>query len=225
MDAKVMQAMLAWRPASLAGEAAEEGAAEEGAEESVTIAAGRTADRELLVGPGDTVRWKFCVLGAGDVDFSVVAFLPTSAAGGGGGDDEGSGGGAEGGGTARTAREDARESILVARRRHAAGEGEVSGSCTLPRVEGTDEAASCLVLARWSNAHSWMRSKSLRLELTVELADTAELDVEGASGATAQAAAAAPAPAPAGLGGDAEPAPAGPAQPAMEAPILFAKFV
>lgn len=132
MDAKVMQAMLAWRPASLAGEAAEEGAAEEGAEESVTIAAGRTADRELLVGPGDTVRWKFCVLGAGDVDFSVVAFLPTSAAGGGGGDDEGSGGGAEGGGTARTAREDARESILVARRRHAAGEGEVRGSCTLP---------------------------------------------------------------------------------------------
>ena len=174
IEPKVLQAMLSWRPVHEVGD---EGGAdgdvqgigdcESQGEERATIGAGKALERELLVGPSDTVRWRFSVLSIGDVEFSLVALLPT-------GVEEVLG--TSGDRTMRSTNDEASgETTLVAKRRHISSDGEVSGSFVMPKFDGgnaaetsVDEAPSCLVIARWSNLHSWMRSKGVRLTLTVE---------------------------------------------------------
>ena len=126
--------------------------------EVVSIAAGKTVERELLVPCGSAVRWQFEVTSGGDVEFSVELYdddadtLHSSGDVGGGATDvaEAAGCGAR---------------IVVSPKRFSAADGEVSGRHVLATgaADGT-----CLVVLRWSNVHSWMRPRAVRLLAHVE---------------------------------------------------------
>lgn len=105
----------------------------------VTIGAGRVHEESRLATEGQLVSWRFSIA-SDHVQFSVACFLPG----------------------------DVKERVLEPPRKFAARDGAVSGSCIVPHgaaAASTDAAgfASALVVLRWSNAHSWVRSKMLQI--------------------------------------------------------------
>ena len=125
----------------------------------VIIGAGRVHEESRLAAEGQLVSWRFYIA-SDHVQFSVTCFLPG----------------------------DVTERVLEPHRKFAARDGAVSGSCIVPHgaaAASTDAAgfASALVVLRWSNAHSWVRSKTLQIGQIKVGGETVELEdsVEGPS--------------------------------------------
>jgi len=132
----------------------------------VMIGAGRVHEESRLAAEGQLVSWRFSIA-SDHVQFSVACFLPG----------------------------DVKERVLEPHRKFAARDGAVSGSCIVPHgaaAASTDAAgfASALVVLRWSNAHSWVRSKTLQIWQIKVGGETVELEdsVEGPSTAGSDAA-------------------------------------
>ena len=138
-------------------------------QEVATVGAGRVLERELLMSPGGTVSWRFALLSPGDIEFTLLGY-PSSGAlangeGSGGADAPERGVEDEDFGIASVGRA---EVVLIPKRRFAQSDGEVQGHCTVPVSFGSSSTGndpSCLVVARWSNSHTWIRSKLLSLSI------------------------------------------------------------
>lgn len=143
MDAPTVQRIMAFE-AELHGDDDADGA--------MRIHAGRKASRTVLVEPGQTARWSWHVE-ARDVSFSVLLHAPAA--------ERGSDGGGE---------REARVVHVAEERVVRASEGSVRGEWTAPpAVEADGDAPPPAMLElHWSNADSWLRSKTVAgLELSV----------------------------------------------------------